>query len=201
MFWRIQKFTPDLVAKKCGVYAVLIVSVLFNVALLTRTGAGQAANAARVDYASFAKQVTNHLFDANYMTVRESMAALPAEIPYAINKLKQAEFVPKDDESLEAIARELAEAQSVSNIRFDSVDIGRSVMKAGTDGRKIAMLPADVRFQVVVHDNERVQVTPFHLRYYLANATNPKTGETHPIVFDYEPIQDATNTDGSSTNQ
>jgi hypothetical protein len=197
MFWQIQKFTPDVIVKRCGVYAVLLVSILFNVGLMTRINMSQAAAPPAVDYVAFVRQVTNHLFDANYLTVRESMTALPQELTdTSLFKLKQQEFVPKNDEALEATARELAEQQSVSNVHFDNIAMSKVVKRVGN--AQVPMFLADVRIKVAVHDNERVQETPLHLRYYIANKTDPKTNVSSPVVVDYEPVAESAPSQTSS---
>src|SRR6185437_10656229 len=105
MYWRIRKLTPDIVVKKFGVFAFLSVSVLFNMVLFTRVNAGHAmSNTQKTDYDHFARQVTQHLFDANYLTVDESMAALNNELVNpAAAKLRQSEVIPKSDDDMRAI--------------------------------------------------------------------------------------------------
>jgi hypothetical protein len=184
MYWRIRKITPDLVVKRYGVYAVLIVSLLANIGLYTRVSTAQGMSSVqKTDYDRFARQVTQHLFDATYLTVEDSMLALNNELgPVAQQKLRQSEIIPKSDEDMHAISRQLADTKSVSSVKFDNCTVGDPL----TQGNYKGMLPVDLKVEVLVHDTDGVRPTNLKLRYYMGMATNPKTKESRPIVVDLE---------------
>jgi hypothetical protein len=182
MYWRIKKITPEIVMRQYGVHAILIVSVIGNIFLFTRVSASHAMSTTqKLDYDKFARQVTNHLFDASYITVDDSMAALEKELgPQAKGILRKMEIIPKDADDLKAISRQLLETKSVSCVKFEEVNVGQPTAQG--------FLPVDVKMQVVVHDTSGVRPTPMKLRYYCGQATNKQTNESYPVVVDLKQL-------------
>lgn len=194
MYWRIRKLTPDMIVKRFSVYAFLIVSVLFNLVLFGRVNASKAAVAPtqRVDFEKFARQVTQHLFDANYLTIDDSMRQLSAEIiGPARKKLQDSEVIPKTEEEVRAIARQLDEKKSVSCVKFERLQLGdKPVDRPVAPGQMVAMQPVDLKVQIIVHDAEGVRPATMNLRYYLAYAPGANKGEQRLVVYDFDQLPD-----------
>lgn len=178
MYWRIRKIGPEQIARQYGVHAVLIVSVLFNVMLFTRMSPAKGLTGdQKVDCDRFCRQVTNHLFDANYLTVVDSMNALPTELqPAAIQRFVKLGLIPPTADELRAVARQMDESKSVSCIKFDSVSVGEQ-----QPGKP---LQVDCKFQVVVHDSQGVRPSAFAARYYLGTKVDNKTKQAQTVVLD-----------------
>jgi hypothetical protein len=192
MYWRIRKITPDIVFKRYGVHAVLLCSLLFNVGLFTRVSTSKAAvtPTQKADYEKFVKQVTQHLFDASYLTVDGSMHELNTEIlGPALAKLRQAEVVPKTEDDLRAITRQLSDSKAVSCIKFDSITMENPVERQVGQGKAL-MQPVDTRIQIVVHDAEGVRPSTIHMRYYLAYAPGAVQGQQRLVVYDFDQLPD-----------
>ncbi len=179
MYWRIRKIGPEQIAKQYGVHAILIVSVLFNLVLFTRVNAAKGMTGAQtLDYDRFCRQVTNHLFDANYVTVVDSMKALEGELTkLASDRMKQMGLIPPTTDELRAISRQMDDSKSVSCVKFDEVTVGQPDTKTN-------FLPVDCKIHVVVHDSQGVKPSAFNIRYFVGLVMNKKTGASYPIVID-----------------
>lgn len=173
MYWRIKKLAPDQLARQYGIHAVLIVSVIFNLFALTRMNASRAMTGeSKVNYERFCKQVTTHLFDANYLTFEDSMKQLLQELGPSVQREQQKiEFLPRSVEEMKAIGREMKEKQSVSCVRVAKCEVGQ------TDSR--GLLPVDMNVEVVRHSVEGADGPHvFQLKYLIG--INKNTHE--PIV-------------------
>lgn len=78
MYWRVRKASIDQLVRQYGVHVLLVFSVLLNALLIvTRPGPGKALTKdQKVNYESFARTVTAHLLDTNYITYKDSTMAL-----------------------------------------------------------------------------------------------------------------------------
>jgi hypothetical protein len=181
MYWRIRKIGPEQIAKQYGVHAILIVSVIFNVAMFTKVAAaGKGVNASlKTDLEKFSRDVTTHLFDANYLTVADSMASLKTELydPCYGNMVRMGLIPPSADE-LRAVIRQMDDSKSVSCIKFDEV--------------KLANEPNDktppimqILAKVVVHDSQGVRPAAFRIQYKIGTKIVDKQANiTRPIVLE-----------------
>lgn len=182
MYWRIRKITPEMVARQYSVHAILIVSVFFNLILLSKVASAKALSGTQKDdMQRFAKSVTQHIFDANYLTFPESMTALcdahSGELfGPASAKLRGDGTIPRDSDELKAMTRQLSESKSVSCIKFYGVDVGNSDAKG--------FVPIDVRMKVVVHDTTGVRPNAIKVHYVVGVATDQQTKQPRPVVLD-----------------
>ena len=173
MYWRIRKLAPDQLARQYGVHAALIASLIFNLFAMTRMNASKAITSGeKVNYERFCKQVTNHLFDANYLTFEDSMAALSSEMSKGVRAEQQkTEFLPRTAEERKAIAREMKDKKSVSCVRVVRCRVGEPTSKG--------LLPVNMTIEVVRHSVEGADGPhAFQLEYHVG--INGKTQE--PIV-------------------
>lgn len=178
MYWKVRKITPDLIFRRYGVHAILIVSALFNVFLFTKVNASKAMGATqKLDYDKFVRQVTGHLFDANYLTYEDSMVAMQSELGPNVQQMLQSDStLPKNAEDMKGMSRQLAESKSVSCVRFERVEVGQPDSKG--------FLPVDVKMSIAVHDAQGVQNNAMKLKYFVGSLTNPKTQDSRPIIVD-----------------
>jgi hypothetical protein len=185
MYWRIRKITPEMVARQYSVHAFLIVSVLFNGVLFTKVSSAKALGAGqKEDMGRFARQVTNHIFDANYLTFTDSMQSLvdPSNgelVGPALNRLRGDGTVPRDMNELKTLNRQLLDTKSVSCIKFYSVDVG------DPDG-KTGFAPVDIKMKVIVHDTTGVRPNAMKLRYWVANASNKEKNTSRSVIYDLQ---------------
>lgn len=189
MYWRIRKITPDQIAKSYGVYVVCVVSVLFNIIMMTRLAPSKALNAQQKnDFTVFAKQVTQHLTDSNFLTYEQSMNALvfggnKSELQANAKALLQKEeVVPKDQTSMRALARQYKDKKAVACISIDDVQV------QDPDAGKSNLVPVEVSGKLVQHSAEGV-IGPsfFRFRYYIgtaAQASDPT--QTWPVVVEFQ---------------
>jgi hypothetical protein len=181
MYWRIRKIGPEQIARQYGVHAVLIVSVIFNFAMFTKLAAtGKGVNATlKTDLEKFSKDVTTHLFDANYLTVGDSMASLRTELhdPCYANMVRMGLIPPSADE-LRAVVRQMDDSKSVSCIKFDEVKLAN---EPGPTTPPIMQVLA----KVVVHDSQGVRPAAFRIQYKIGTKVIDKqTNITRPIVIE-----------------
>lgn len=182
MYWRIRKIGPEQIARQYGVHAVLIVSVLFNVAMFTKVAANSKNVPATLksDLEKFSRDVTTHLFDANYLTVEASMSSLKTELmdtkqyPCYSNMVRLGLIPPSADE-LRAVVRQMDEAKSVSCIKFDEVKL---VNEPGPTTPPIMQVTA----KVVVHDSQGVRPAAFKIQYTIGMKQD-KSGTQTPVVL------------------
>lgn len=182
MYWRIRKITPEIVARKYSVHAFLMVSVIFNLFLGSKVGPAKALNGGQKDdMGRFARNVSQHIFDANFLTFPDSMRTLVdgnnGELyGSALNRLRADGTLPKDNDELKTLTRQLEDTKSVSAIKFYSVDVGQP------DSRNF--VPVDVKMKVVVHDTTGVRPNTLKVHYMVAQATNKQTNQSRPVVLD-----------------
>lgn len=178
MYWRVRKLGPEQIARKYGIHAALIVSVIFNLVLFTKVNSARAVTGAqKSDSEKFAKQVTAHLYDASYLTFADSMSALTSELaPNALKKLTADGTVPRSMDELKTVQRELQDKKSVSCLKMDDVNV------AAPDGN--GMLPIDMKVNIIVHDSEGVRPTGMKMRYLIGMARTKDSPEPRPIVVD-----------------
>lgn len=182
MYWRIRKIGPEQIAKQYGVHAILIVSVIFNFAMFTRLAAsGKNVNASlKTDLEKFSRDVTTHLFDANYLTVSDSMTALKSlELTdQCYGNMVRMGLIPPTADELRAVVRQMDESKSVSCIKFDEVKL---VNEPGPTTPPIMQVLA----KVVVHDSQGVRPAAFQIQYKIGTKIlNKQTGESRPIVIE-----------------
>jgi hypothetical protein len=181
MYWRVRKIGPEQVARQYGVHAVLIVSLLFNVVLFMKGSASKAVtNAQKIELDKFARQVTTHLYDANYLTFKDSMESLAGRElgPTALNKLRGDGTVPRSREELKAIELEMKDKKSVSCVKIVDCSVGQPDSKG--------FVPVDVRMQVVVHDVEGVRPVALNLKYICGMAIRKGEQTPEPIIVDFQ---------------
>lgn len=180
MYWRIKKIGPEDIARQYGVHAALIVSLLFNVVgMATKANANKVSNSVKVDYDRFCRQVTQHIFDANYLTAAQSLTELQNEChPQVLAQLRQGGALPTSNEELKAIVRQMDESKSVSCVKFDSVTVGEE--------DRNHYLPVRVAGVVVVHDAAGVRPHQFNLQYVVAQAITKNVAK--PIVLSFKEL-------------
>jgi len=197
MYWRIKKIRPDQIARQYWVHAALVVSVLFNVGIGTKLAANSKGlnGGMKTDFENFARNVTLHLFDANYLTVNDSMAQLKGELHGpCYQKMVQMGLIPPSPEELRAVERQMNESKSVSCIKFDEVKL------ANEPGPTTPAIMS-VLCKVVVHDSQGVRPAAFKLQYKLGQKIIDKqTNQTRPIVIDAT-VQEAPMNDGTPPPQ
>jgi hypothetical protein len=183
MYWRIRKIGPEQIAKQYGVHAVLVVSAIFNFAMFTKLAAnGKNVNPSlKTDLEKFSRDVTTHLFDANYLTVDQSMAALRSELMDSkqypcYSSMVRMGLIPPSADELRAVIRQMDEAKSVSCIKFDEVKL---VNEPGPTTPPIMQISA----RVVVHDSQGVRPAAFKIQYTIGMKTDNKTNQQTPIVL------------------
>src|SRR5579883_2600801 len=77
MYWRVRKISPEQVAKTYGVHAVCIVSVLTNLIMLSKLpSSNKLTDVQRINYDTFARNVTRHIVDGCFLTYETSMYQL-----------------------------------------------------------------------------------------------------------------------------
>lgn len=188
MYWRIRKVTPDQLVKSYGVHVVCVVSVLFNIIMMTRLAPSKALNAKQqTEFTNFAKQVTQHLTDSNFLTYEQSMTALVFNGPKselagnALALLQKEEVVPRNQTNMKALGRQYKDKKSVACISIDEVAV------QDPDASRQNLVPVEVSGKLVQHSAEGV-IGPsfFRFRYYVgtaAQASDPT--QTWPVVVDF----------------
>lgn len=157
MYWRVRKISPEQVAKTYGVHAVCAISVICNVILFTKIAPSNKLNAEqRINFDTFARQVTRHVVDSCFLTYEASMyqlayAGTKAELaPNVIKGLSAAGVIPPNPDEMKAIGRQLKDTKSVSSISIRDVKIEEP--SPSTKG----LVPITVEGDVVKHSAEGV---------------------------------------------
>ncbi len=188
MYWRVRKFTPEMIVKAYGIYAVCAVSVIFNVFLISKAAPSKGLTAQqKADFTVFARQVTQHLTDSNFLTYETSMTALvfnkKAELAGSAVKFLSAEdVVPGNVTQMRALARQYKDKKSVACISIDELQVG------DPDPAHNMWVPCDVSGRLVQHSAEGVLGPQFfRFQYYLAmvGAQNDPT-MTWPSVVEFK---------------
>lgn len=170
MYWRVRKISPEQVAKTYGVHAVCIVSVLANLIMLSKIApSGKLTDAQKINYDTFARNVTRHIVDGCFLTYETSMYQLefageqgkPASTcelgPSVTQKLQVDGVIPKSVEEMKAMSRQLKQQFSITQLAFDDVKIEEA---------QNGLVPIDVTGRVVKNSSEGpMQPTPIHFRY------------------------------------
>lgn len=169
MYWRIRKFTPEMFVKAYGIYVVCCASILCNVFLISKATPGKGLTAQqKADFTVFAKQVTQHLTDTNFLTYETSMSSLAFNKKHeldgtAIKQLSTEEVVPANPTAMRAMARQLKEKKCVSCASIDEITVG------DPDPGHNNWVPADVSGRLVQHSIEGVNGPAFfRFQYFLA---------------------------------
>ena len=173
MYWRVQKISPEQVAKTYGVHAVCIVSVLANLIMLSKVApSNKLTDVQRINYDTFARNVTRHIIDGCFLTYETSMYQLEfagdqgksgttCELgPSVTAKLQQDGVIPKSVDEMKAMSRQLKSQFSITQIAIDSVKIDEPSQSSQ------GLVPIDVTARVVKSSSEGpMQPTPVHFRY------------------------------------
>ena len=193
MYWRVRKISPDQVLKTYGVYAVAVVSVIANLIMFSKVAPSKALNAEqKTNFDTFARNVTRHVLDGCFVTYEASMYQLymngtKAELaPPVIQALAQAEVIPNTPDNMKAVARQLKESKSVSQISIDDVKIDEP------NGQ--GLVPIEVGGRVVKHSAEGLQgPDPFRFRYLVGmrGGENPAPAVTDFRDISNQPTQQA----------
>lgn len=178
MYWRVRKIDPNQIVRTYGVYAVCVVSVLFNLIAMTRMAPSKALSKdQKVDFEGFARQVTRHITDGSFLTYENSMIALQfskekAELgPEVIRMLQRQEIIQPNYEATKAVARQLKDTKSVSCVSIDEVHID--------DPNGQGLVPIEVSGKIVKHSAEGVMGPDnFRFRYLIGTIG----AEDRPIV-------------------
>lgn len=155
--------------KAYGIYVVCVISIIFNVFLISKAAPGRGLTAQqKSDFTNFARQVTNHLTDSNFLTYEQSMTSLvfnkKAELAgNALRSLSADEVVPANVTQMRALARQYKEKKSVACISIDALTVG------DPDPGHNNWVPCDVSGKLVQHSAEGVLGPQFfRFQYYLA---------------------------------
>lgn len=187
MYWRVRKISPDQVLKTYGVHAVCIVSVLANLVLIAKVApSNKLTTDQRVNFDTFARQVTRHVVDSCFLTYEASMyqlayAGTKSELgPEVIKMLAQGGVIPPNADELKAIGRQLKDTKSVSSISIDDVKIEEP--SASTRG----LVPIEVSGKVVKHSAEGVMgPAPIRFKYFVGQ----RGGENPlPVVAGFQDV-------------
>lgn len=170
MYWRVRKISPEQVAKTYGVHAVCIVSVLANLIMLSKVAPSNKLNdAQRINYDTFARNVTRHIVDGCFLTYETSMYQLefageqgkPASTcelgPSVTQRLQADGVIPKSVDEMKAMSRQLKSQFSITQLSIDNVKI---------DEPSNGLVPIEVSAKVVKSSSEGpMQPTPIRFRY------------------------------------
>lgn len=188
MYWRIRKYGPLDVAKKYGIHAALVASLLFNGLLLaTRPNLKKKVTLnVKAQLEQFAQKVATHILDTSYITYGSDTASLmntqtgELDLP-VINALKQQQLLPNSIEELKANVQTYTEQRRVVAVRIDKVNTGDAVMVNGA-----SLIPVDVWATTAVHSADEVsQPTQWHFRFLLGY----RGGNTEaPLVADFKDL-------------
>lgn len=197
MYWRVRKISPEQVAKTYGVHAVCAISVICNVVLFTKIAPSNKLNAEqRINFDTFARQVTRHVVDSCFLTYEASMYQLAysgtkAELaPNVAKELGQAGVIPPTHDEMKAIGRQLKDTKSVSSLSIRNVKIEEpsastnglvpiviegDVVKMSAEG---LMGPAPVKFRMLV--GQRGGDTPLPVVAKFMDASNEPPSQEVP---------------------
>ncbi len=185
MYWRLKKINPEQILKSYGVYAVCLVSVMFNLVAMTKMAPNKALNTEqKVNFDTFAKQVTRHITDGSFLTYESSMTALEfagakSELgPDVIRMLQQQEIIQPSFEATKAVARQLKDTKSVSAVSIDDVHVD--------DPNGQGLVPTEVSGKVVKHSAEGVMGPDYFRFRYLVGMRG--TESPSPVVAKLEDL-------------
>lgn len=194
MYWRVRKSSVDQMVRQYGVHVLLIFSVLMNILLIvTRPNPSKTISKdAKVSYENFARQVTAHLLDTNYISYKEStMALLDKELsPPVADVLRKAGMLAATADELAAQAKSLSDQRQLSAIRIDEVTSG--------EPNNRGMIPMDVRGVVAIHSAEESGPSGpvnFKFRFLVGNKSDKNgqpvmgaDGKPLPLVAGFEDL-------------
>ncbi len=187
MYWRVRKISPEQVAKTYGVYVVCFVSIIVNLIMLGKIApSNKLTSEQKINFDTFARQVTRHIVDGCFLTYDASMMQLEfnsaqSELgPDVIKMLGAAEVIPTNIDAMRAIGRQLKETKSVSQISIDEVKISEP------DSSSRGLVPIEVTGKVVKHSAEGVMgPDPFRFKYFVGQ----RGGETPlPVVASFQDL-------------
>jgi hypothetical protein len=175
MYWRVRKASVDQLVRLYGVHVLLVFSVIMN-ALLIATRPNPKATITKdqkVSYENFARNVTAHLLDTNYISYKESTLALIEKelAPNVVQVLSKAGMLAATQDELAAQAKSLSDSRQLSAIRVDEVTTG--------DPNQRGLIPMDVRGVVAIHSAEESGPSGpvnFKFRYLIGNKSD-KNGQ------------------------
>jgi hypothetical protein len=175
MYWRVRKSSVDQLVRLYGVHVLLVFSVIMN-ALLIVTRPNPKATITKdqkVSYENFARTVTAHLLDTNYISYKESTLALIEKelAPNVVQVLSKAGMLAATQDELAAQAKSLSDSRQLSAIRVDDVTTG--------DPNQRGLIPMDVRGVVAIHSAEESGPSGpvnFKFRYLIGNKSD-KNGQ------------------------
>lgn len=184
MYWRVRKISPEQVAKTYGVYVVCAASVICNLLLFSKVAPSNKLNSEqRINFDTFARQVTRHVVDSCFLTYEASMSQLAysgtkSELgPGVIKALSAAGVIPPSLDEMKAIGRQLKDTKSVSSISINEVKIEEP--SASSKG----LVPIEVSAQVVKHSAEGV-MGPAPVKFKLL--VGQRGGDTPlPVVAEF----------------
>lgn len=189
MYWRVRKISPEQVAKTYGVHAVCVVSILFNLILLTKIAPSNALNAQqKADFAAFSQQVTRHMLDTTYTTYESSMRQLQTELnPQLFRSMQKpdaggATIIPPSSTDMKAIAKTLDGSKSVSSVMFSEIKVAEE-----PDANVNNFVPVTVTGKIISHSSEGlVGPQDFRFKFWMG-----QTKDLKPLVGAF---QDQTST-------
>jgi hypothetical protein len=187
MYWRVQKISVEQLAKSYAVYVVCILSVFFNLFLFSKFGSlSKLTVQQRVDYESFAKEVTRHICDSCFVTYSDSMYKLAftktkPELGSAVIKALTPDLIPPTVYEMKAIDKRLHETKSVSQVAIDDVKV-EEVNSGG-------LVPVEVGGRVVRSSaGEVTGPESFRFKFFIGTAKNKDTKEEWTVVADMRDI-------------
>jgi hypothetical protein len=192
MYWRVRKSSIDQLVRSYGVHVLLVFSVIMNgLLIITRPNPNKTLSKdAKVSYENFARTVTAHLLDTNYISYKESTLALIEKelAPNVVQVLSKAGMLAATQDELAAQAKSLADSRQLSAIRIDEV--------ITSDPNARGLIPMDVRGVVAIHSAEESGPSgpvPFKFRYLIGNKSDQKgqpvmgaDGKALPLVAGFE---------------
>ncbi len=185
MYWRVRKISPEQVAKTYGVHAVCVISVIANLLLLSKVApSNKLTSEQKINFDTFARQVTRHIVDSCFLTYEASMyqlayAGTKSELgPGVIKALASGGVIPPNADEMKAIGRQLKDTKSVSSISINNVKIEEP--SASTKG----LVPIEVEGSVVKHSAEGLMgPAPIHFRLLVGQ----RGGDTPlPVVAEFQ---------------
>ena len=187
MYWRVRKISPEQVAKTYGVHAVCIVSVLANMVMVSKIApSNKLSTEQRINFDTFARQVTRHIVDGCFLSYENSMYQLAysgakSELgPGPIKMLTGSGVIPPTLDEMKAIGRQLKDTKSVSNISIKNVKVEETTPKG--------MVPIEVSGEVVKHSAEGL-IGPAPIRFKML--VGQRGGDTPlPVVAEFMDVSD-----------
>ncbi|HEY9679459.1 MAG TPA: hypothetical protein V6C76_15735 [Drouetiella sp.] len=171
MYWRVRKASVDQLVRKYGVHVLLVFSVLMNgLLIVTRPNPSKTLSKdAKVNYENFARTVTQHLLDTNYITYKDStLALIDKELaPPVVQALSKAEMLAGSQEELFAQAKSLTDRRQFSAVRIEEV--------TSAEPNNRGLIPIDVKGVVAIHSAEESGPSgpvAFKFRYLVGNKSD-----------------------------